>query len=228
MSLRQRWVAGIDLSRVHLYLAGMRALFFALAWLMVVTPAMAKPITILALGDSLTAGYGLAGSESFPAKLQAALRKTNPDITVVNGGISGDTAADGAARFDWALNDDIDALIVELGANDALRGLDPAQMEAALDEIMGKAKAKSLPILLMGMKAPPNMGMDYVARFDGIYPRLAEKHGALLYPFFLDGVAAQASLNQQDGIHPTAKGVDMIVSRTLPMVKQLIERVNGN
>ncbi len=206
----------------------MRVLLFALTWFLILTPAVAKPITILALGDSLTAGYGLSGSESFPVKLQDALRKTHPDITIVNGGISGDTAADGAARFDWALQENVNALIVELGANDALRGLDPAQTEAALDDILGKAKARNLPVLLMGMKAPPNMGGDYVAKFDGIYPRLAQRHGALLYPFFLDGVAAQAELNQADGIHPTAEGVDIIVSKTLPMVEQLIERVNGN
>lgn len=189
---------------------------------------MAKPITLLALGDSLTAGYGLADSDAYPVKLQAALGKTHPGITIVNGGISGDTAADGAARLDWILQDNVDALIVELGANDALRGLDPAQTEAALNEILGKAKARKLPVLIMGMKAPPNMGADYVKKFDGIYPRLAEQHGALLYPFFLDGVAAQASLNQQDGMHPTSEGVDIVVSRTLPMIEQLIERVNGN
>jgi acyl-CoA thioesterase I len=206
----------------------MRALLFALAWCLALTPAMAKPITLLALGDSLTAGYGLADSDAYPVKLQAALGKTHPGITIVNGGISGDTAADGAARLDWILQDNVDALIVELGANDALRGLDPAQTEAALNEILGKAKARKLPVLIMGMKAPPNMGADYVKKFDGIYPRLAEQHGALLYPFFLDGVAAQASLNQQDGMHPTSEGVDIVVSRTLPMIEQLIERVNGN
>jgi acyl-CoA thioesterase I len=206
----------------------MRALLVLLSWLLVITPGLAKPITILAVGDSLTAGYGLNDSESYPARLQAELRKAYPDLVVVNGGISGDTAADGAARLDWILQDDVDAVIVELGANDALRGLDPAQAEKALDDILTKLSARKLPVLLMGMKAPPNMGADYVTKFDGMYKRLAEKHGALLYPFFLDGVAAEASLNQADGIHPTAQGIDMIVSRTLLMIKQLIERVNRN
>jgi acyl-CoA thioesterase I len=228
MSSAQTWEPRIDLSMAGLYLRRMRALIFALAWCFMVTQAAAKPITIFALGDSLTAGYGLAEADAYPAKLQEALRRTHPGITVVNGGISGDTAADGAARLDWALPDHADAVIVELGANDALRGLDPVQTEAALNDILEKLKAKALPVLLMGMKAPPNMGADYVARFDSLYPRLAEKHGALLHPFFLDGVAAVADLNQPDGMHPAAQGVDIIVSKTLPMVRQLIERVNGN
>jgi acyl-CoA thioesterase I len=206
----------------------MRWFFFALALMLAVTPALAKPVTILALGDSLTAGYGLDPSQSFPAKLQAELRKSYPDLVVVNAGISGDTAADGAARMDWALTDEVNALIVELGANDALRGLDPAQAEAALDEILTKAKAKNLPVLLMGMRAPPNMGADYATKFDAIYPRLAQEHDTLLYPFFLDGVASQAELNQPDGIHPTDKGVDIIVSRSLSKVRELVDMVNRN
>jgi acyl-CoA thioesterase I len=206
----------------------MRALMIALMWLLALPPAMAKPITLLALGDSLTAGYGLADGDSFPAKLQAALRRTYPDLTIINAGISGDTAADGAARLDWALQDDVDGLIVELGANDALRGLDPLQAEAALTEILDKAKARNLPMLLMGMRAPPNMGADYAAKFDALYPRLAQKYGALLYPFFLDGVAARTELNQQDGIHPTPQGVDIIVSRVLPKVEELIGKVKKN
>jgi acyl-CoA thioesterase I len=206
----------------------MRWFFLALALMLAVTPVLAKPVTILALGDSLTAGYGLDPSQSFPAKLQAELRKSYPDLVVVNAGISGDTAADGAARMDWALTDEVTALIVELGANDALRGLDPAQAEAALDEILTKAKAKNLPVLLMGMRAPPNMGADYATKFDAIYPRLAQEHGTLLYPFFLDGVASQVELNQPDGIHPTDKGVDIIVSRSLSKVRELVDMVNRN
>jgi acyl-CoA thioesterase I len=187
--------------------------------------AFAKPVTLLVLGDSLTAGLGLDPQNAFPAKLEAALNPRYPDLTIVNAGVSGDTAADGLARLDWALTDDVDGLIVGLGANDALRGLDAAQTEMALDGIMLKAQQRNLPVLILGMKAPPNMGPDYVARFDGLYPRLAEKHGALLYPFFLDGVAANASLNQADGIHPNASGVDAIVLKVLPHVEELIGKV---
>jgi acyl-CoA thioesterase I len=187
--------------------------------------AFAKPVTLLVLGDSLTAGLGLEPQDAFPAKLEAALKLRYPDLTIVNAGVSGDTAADGLARLDWALTDDVGGLIVGLGANDALRGLDAVQTEMALDGIMLKAQQKNLPVLILGMKAPPNMGPDYVARFDGLYPRLAEKHGALLYPFFLDGVAANAGLNQADGIHPNAQGVDAIVLKVLPFVEELIGKV---
>jgi len=187
--------------------------------------AFAKPVTLLVLGDSLTAGLGLEPQDAFPAKLEAALKLRYPDLTIVNAGVSGDTAADGLARLDWALTDDVGGLIVGLGANDALRGLDAVQTEMALDGIMLKAQQKNLPVLILGMKAPPNMGPDYVARFDGLYPRLAEKHGALLYPFFLDGVAANASLNQADGIHPNAQGVDAIVLKVMPLVEELIGKV---
>ena len=187
--------------------------------------AFAKPVTLLVLGDSLTAGLGLEPQDAFPAKLEAALKPRHPDLTIVNAGVSGDTAADGLARLDWALTDDVGGLIVGLGANDALRGLDVVQTEMALDGILLKAQQKNLPVLILGMKAPPNMGPDYVAGFDGLYPRLAEKHGALLYPFFLDGVAANASLNQADGIHPNAQGVDVIVLRVLPLVEELIGKV---
>lgn len=186
---------------------------------------LAKPVTILVLGDSLSSGLGLSRQEAFPAKLEAALKARYPDLKIVNAGVSGDTAADGLARLDWALTDDVGGLIVELGANDALRGLDVAQTEQALDGIMAVAVAKKLPALILGMKAPPNMGPDYVARFDDLYPRLAEKYQALLYPFYLDGVAADASLNQADGMHPNARGVDLIVSKILPIVEELIGNV---
>lgn len=186
---------------------------------------LAKPVTILVLGDSLSSGLGLSRQEAFPAKLEAALKARYPDLKIVNAGVSGDTAADGLARLDWALTDDVGGLIVELGANDALRGLDVAQTEQALDGIMAVAVAKKLPALILGMKAPPNMGPDYVARFDDLYQRLAEKYQALLYPFYLDGVAADASLNQADGMHPNARGVDLIVSKILPIVEELIGNV---
>ena len=187
--------------------------------------ALAKPITLLALGDSLTAGLGLEANEAFPAKLEAALKSRYPDLKIINGGISGDTAADGLARLDWALTDDVGGLIVELGANDALRGLDASQTEMALNAIMVKAQLRNLPVLILGMKSPPNMGPDYVARFNGLYPRLAAKYQALLYPFYLDGVAANASLNQADGIHPNSRGVDVIVSKVMPNVEELIGKV---
>ena len=187
--------------------------------------AIAKPITLLALGDSLTSGLGLETSEAFPAKLEAALQSRHPGLKIINGGVSGDTAADGLARLDWALTDDVGALIVGLGANDALRGLDVAQTETALNAIMVKAQEKNLPVLILGMKSPPNMGPDYVARFDGLYPRLAAKYQALLYPFYLEGIAANAGLNQADGIHPNGQGVDVIVSKVMPSVEELIGKV---
>ena len=166
---------------------------------MMITGAQAKSVTILALGDSLTAGYGLQPSDAFPVKLEAALKAMGHDVVIVNAGVSGDTALDGASRLDWALSDDIDAVIVELGANDALRGLPPQQAEQAIDDILMRLKVKGLPVLLAGMRAPPNLGPEYQAGFDGMYQRLADKHGALLYPFFLDGVAADVKLNQADG-----------------------------
>ncbi len=190
--------------------------------------AMAQPLTILALGDSLTAGYGLAPNEAFPVKLEAALKAKGHDVTVVNAGVSGDTAADGAARLDWALTDDVRAAIVELGANDMLRGLPPAQAEEAIGRILARLKDKNIPVLLAGMRAPANMGPDYQKQFDGMYQRLADKYGALLYPFFLDGVAAERDLNQADGMHPNGKGVDVIVERIIPAVEQLISKTGAN
>lgn len=203
----------------------LRIFSIAAILLLSVQLALAKPATLLVLGDSLTAGLGLEPQDAFPAKLETALKPRYPDLIIVNAGVSGDTAADGLARLDWALTDEVGGLIIELGANDALRGLDVVQTETALDRILAKAKARNLPTLVLGMKAPPNMGPDYVARFDGLYPRLAEKHGALLYPFFLDGVAANAGLNQADGIHPNASGVNVIVMKVMAKVEELIGKV---
>jgi acyl-CoA thioesterase I len=188
-------------------------------------PLRAETITLLALGDSLTAGYGLDAPQGFTVRLQEAMKAKGHDVVVMNAGVSGDTAAQGAARLDWALTDEVDGALVELGANDALRGLPPEQAEQALDEILGKLKAKNLPTLVLGMRAPPNLGPDYTSAFDGMYQRLATKHGFGLYPFFLDGVAADASLNQADGIHPNARGVDEIVRRLLPSVEALLAQV---
>ena len=200
------------------------AVFLAGLWLALV-PVCASPVTILALGDSLTAGLGLPQDQAFPARLEAALKAKGHDVTVINGGVSGDTAADGLARLDWALDDSVKAVIVELGANDALRGLPPAQAEAALDQIVTKLDERHLPVLIAGMRAPPNLGPDYAAGFDPMFRRLADKHGALLYPFYLDGVAAVPDLNQVDGLHPSAKGVDIIVGRILPSVETLLAKL---
>jgi acyl-CoA thioesterase-1 len=192
--------------------------------LLMFNPAAAKTLTLLAFGDSLTAGYGLQPSDAFPVKLEAALKARGHDVRVINAGVAGDTALDGASRVDWALSDDVDAVIVEFGANDALRGLPVPQAEQALDQLLAKLGERKLPVLLAGMRAPPNLGPDYQAAFDGMYPRLAEKHGSLLYPFFLDGVAAEVTLNQADGMHPNPAGVDVIVERILPSVETLLEQ----
>ena len=192
---------------------------------LMINAAAAQTVTLLALGDSLIAGYGLQPSDAFPVKLEAALKARGHDVKVINGGVAGDTALDGASRLDWALSEEVDAVIVEFGANDALRGLPVPQAEQALDQLLGKLAERKLPVLLAGMRAPPNLGPDYQAAFDGMYPRLAEKHGTLLYPFFLDGVAAEVKLNQADGMHPNPAGVDVIVSRILPDVERLLDRV---
>lgn len=187
-------------------------------------PATPNAVTILAFGDSLTAGFGLASADGFTAKLEAALKAKGINARIVNAGLSGDTSAGGLARLDWALEPRPDFAIVELGANDGLRGLDPAQTRANLDAILTKLKAKSVPVLFAGMYAPPNLGPDYAKAFNALFPELAAKHGVAFYPFFLDGVAADAALNQADGIHPNAKGVDVIVARILPHVVKLIGR----
>jgi acyl-CoA thioesterase-1 len=193
--------------------------------LMFVVPAQAAPEVLLALGDSLTAGYGLPPGQSLTDKLEEALRAKGQDVKIINAGVSGDIAAQAAARLDWALTDDVKGVIVELGANDALRGLDPAQADQALRQIMDKLKAKNLPVLILGMKAPPNLGADYVAKFDAIYPKLSADYGAALYPFYLDGVAAQPDLNQADGIHPNEMGLAIIVGKLLPQVEALLSQL---
>lgn len=178
---------------------------------------------LLVLGDSLTAGYGLPKNQAFPARLEAALTAEGIAATVVDAGVSGDTSAGGLARLDWAIGNQPPAFaIVELGANDGLRGLSPKAMEANLDAIIGKLKARNVRVLLAGMRAPRNLGRDYAEEFDGVFARLAQKHDVPLYPFFLEGVAADSALNQGDGIHPNAAGVDVIVRNILPYVKQLI------
>ena len=192
--------------------------------LLMFNPAAAQTVTLLAFGDSLTAGYGLQPSDAFPVKLEAALKARGHDVKVINAGVAGDTALDGASRVEWALSEEVDAVIVAFGANDALRGLPVPQAEQALDQLLGKLGERKLPVLLAGMRAPPNLGPEYQAAFDGMYARLAEKHGSLLYPFFLDGVAAEIALNQADGMHPNPAGVDVMVTRMLPDVERLLEK----
>lgn len=183
------------------------------------------PMTILAFGDSLTAGYGVKTSEAFPAQLQMALEAKGHKVTVTNAGVSGDTTSGGLERLDWALDPKPDAVILELGANDALRGIDPKVPRENLDKMLAALKAKSIPVLLTGMKAPNNWGADYAKNFDALFPDLAAKYSVTLYPFFLEGVALDPSLTQPDGLHPTAKGVAEIVKRILPDVEALVARV---
>jgi acyl-CoA thioesterase-1 len=189
------------------------------------SPVAARTIRLVVLGDSLTAGLGLPPGKAFPDRLQAALRARGLDVDVLNAGVSGDTAADGLARYDWAVPANADALIVELGANDMLRGLEPEATKKALSAILDKAHAARLPTLIAGMRAAPNLGAEYDRAFDAIYPALAKAHDAALYPFFLDGVAGDPKLNQADGMHPTAEGVDAIVERIAPSVEEILKQV---
>lgn len=195
----------------------------ALALALAATPALAAPLKVVALGDSLTHGYGLPPEASFPAQLGAWLAAHGAaDVDVVNAGVSGDTTAGGLARLGWSLADGADALIVVLGGNDLLRGIDPAASRASLDAILAQATARGLPVLLSGMRAPGNYGPDYKAAFDAMYPELAAKHGALFDPFFLAGVHDDRTLWQADGLHPNAAGVAVIVARIGPLVLDLV------
>jgi acyl-CoA thioesterase-1 len=189
--------------------------------------AEAQAPVIVAFGDSLTAGLGLPQGQAFPAQLEAALKARGHDVTVVNAGVSGDTAAAGLARLDWALPDNASAVIIELGANDALQGLPPEGAGDALAKIIEKLQAKGLPVLLAGMEAPRNMGKDYVDAFRAIYADLAERYRVLLYPFFLDGAALNGEMMLQDGLHPNAKGVAKIVENILPKVEELLAEIDA-
>lgn len=185
------------------------------------------PIRIVAFGDSLTAGYLLAPAASFPAQLERALKSRGHNVEIVNAGVSGDTTAAALERYDWAFGEPFDAAIVELGANDALRGQPPADARRNLDEILTRLRASGAPVLLAGMTAPRNWGPAYVADFESIFPDLARKHDAILYPFFLEGVALNPTLNLQDGLHPNERGVGAIVTRILPAVESLIGRAKA-
>jgi len=177
---------------------------------------------IVVLGDSLSAGYGLPAAEAFPAQLEQALRQSGQAVRVINAGVSGDTTAGGLARLDWALAERPQLVIVQLGANDALRGLDPEQARANLDAILTRLKREETQILLAGMRAPRNLGPAYYTKFDRIYSDLAKKHQVALDPFFLEGVALRPELNQADGLHPNAQGVAIVVRRLLPQVRELL------
>lgn len=192
----------------------------------VVSPAWARPIKILALGSSLTQGYGLPPGTEFTTQLQQALKAQGIDADVVNAGVSGDTSADGLSRLDWSLADHPDAAIVEMGSNDMLRGTPPAETEKNLRAILATFQKDHIPVLLTGMQAQRNLGPEYVAQFDAIYPKLAKEFPVIFYPFFLDGVALNPKLNQADGLHPNPAGVKIIVARMLPDVKKLIAKVH--
>ncbi|MBW8638521.1 arylesterase [Hoeflea sp. WL0058] len=187
--------------------------------------ARAEPVNIVGFGDSLMAGYQLAPADAFPVKLEDALVATGNEVTIANAGVSGDTSSGGLSRLDWSVPDDADAVILELGANDALRGISPEKTRENLDAMIAALKGRGVEVLLVGMLAPPNMGDAYADLFNGIYPDLAEKYDLILYPFFLDGVAAEKGLDIGDGMHPNAEGVDIMVTRFLPYAQQLLERL---
>jgi acyl-CoA thioesterase-1 len=190
-------------------------------------PDAGKPIKLVVLGDSLSAGYGLAAAAAFPTRLQKALQDKGIATEMVNAGVSGDTTSGGLGRLDWSVPDGTQGVILELGANDALRGVDPKVPRQALTDIITRLKARNVPVLLCGMLAPPNYGNDYADKFNAIYPDLAKQFGVPLYPFFLEGVAGNTSLALADGMHPTAEGVDIVVKNILPSVEAFIGTLSG-
>lgn len=208
------------------FLSGLGIAILAAAF--AVSASAAEKTELLAFGDSLVHGYGLPSADNFPSQLEAALQAQDRAVEVINAGNSGDTSAAGLARLDWTLAETPDAAIVVLGANDALRGLDPAKTYENLDAILSRFEELGVPVLLAGMMAPRNMGPDYAEEFDGVFPRLAGEHDVVFYPFFLDGVATDPDLNQPDGIHPNAPGVAEIVERILPKVEELLATVEGS
>ncbi|CAN7511414.1 arylesterase [Rhizobium sp. LjRoot258] len=188
--------------------------------------ASARTISLVGFGDSLMAGYQLPSGDGFPEKLQAALKAKGVDISIANAGVSGDTTTGGLARIDWSIPDGTNGVILELGANDALRGIPPEESEKNLDQMIARLKERGIAVLLVGMLAPPNMGGDYAARFNPIYQKLAQKHGVALYPFFLDGVVLNAGLQLEDGMHPNSKGVDVMVERMEPAITQFLATIS--
>ncbi len=191
-----------------------------------IPPALAAPLRLLVLGDSLSAGYGLPHADGFEAQLQQALRAHGHDVSIIDGAVSGDTSAGGRARLDWVLADGADAAIVELGANDGLRGLDPGDMAVNLGAILDTLAAKHIPVLLAGMYAPPNLGPDYERAYRAVFDRLGQRPGVLYDPFFLQDVAEVPALTQPDGLHPNAEGVRRIVARLLPLVEKLLQEAH--
>lgn len=195
--------------------------------LMAASVAAKGPVRIVAFGDSLTAGYMLPPDQAFPRQLEAALKARGHNVDVINAGVSGDTTAAALERFDWAVPDDADGAIVELGANDALRGMDPAAARRNLEAIIARLKQRRIPVLLAGMMAPRNWGADYVRQFDGMYAQIAKESGVALYPFFLDGVALDPKLTLSDGLHPTGAGIAEVVRRILPMAEDLVKQAEA-
>lgn len=198
-----------------------------MVWAVGVADAAERTVKIVALGDSLMAGYQLPAQDAFPVQLERALRAKGFAVEVANAGVSGDTSSGGLSRLDWSVPDGTDAVILELGANDMLRAVDPKVTRAALTEIVRRLKERRIEVLLCGMQAARNLGPDYARAFDPIYPDLAAANGLLLYPFFLDGIVGDAKLNQSDGLHPTAAGVTRIVAGLLPKAEELIARVRA-
>ena len=202
-------------------------MFLALLLAVVPRAAWAEPFRIVGFGDSLMAGFGLQPGEAFPDRLAVALKARGHDVEIQNAGVSGDTTSGGLSRLDWSVPQGTQLVILELGANDMLRGVDPAVTEANLDKMLSQLKQRGVPVLLAGMRAAPNLGPDFQKRFDGIYPRLAQKYGIELYPFFLDGVAADRSLLLDDGTHPNREGIDRMVERALPLVEKMLPAGRG-
>ncbi|OCJ10937.1 arylesterase [Rhizobium sp. AC27/96] len=192
-----------------------------------VSAAEARTIQLVGFGDSLMAGYQLPPGNGFPAKLEAALKAKGLDVAVADAGVSGDTTSGGLSRIDWSVPDGTDGVVLELGANDALRGIPPEQTEKNLETMIERLRERKIPVFLAGMLAPPNMGPDYAEKFNPIYKRLADKYQVTLYPFFLDGVAAQADLQLDDGMHPNPKGVDVMVERILPAVIKFVGMIDA-
>jgi acyl-CoA thioesterase-1 len=211
----------------HMLVLGVALMAAGSAFAQAPAAGAGKPIKMVVLGDSLSAGLGLSASAAFPARLKESLKIKGIGVDMINAGVSGDTSSGGRDRLDWSVPEGTDAVILELGANDALRGIDPQVTRAALTDILARLKARKVAVLLCGMLAPPNYGSDYSARFNAIYPDLAKSFGVPLYPFFLEGVAADARLNQADGLHPTAEGVDVIVKNILPTVEAFLGTISG-
>ena len=204
----------------------------AVAWVLFMAAsgtvlAADRPVRIVALGDSLSAGFGLPASAAFPARLELALKAKGLSVDIANASVSGDTASGGLSRLDWSVPAGTDAVILELGANDMLRGVDPRVTRKAIETIIRTLKGRGIEVLLAGMRSAPNMGADYRRAFDAIFPDLASAYGLVFYSFFLDGVAADPKLNQRDGLHPTQAGVDVIVARILPKAEELVARVRA-